>query len=761
MTFQVWFTTRELAEFVRQNMVQGVPSTQQGFDAFAKRQGWNDQPVTVARRRAGSVGGGGMEYHITLFPDRLQMAIRQAQMAAALAEQHSTAVDVEKRRADALAISSLSARARSVMEARAEVLRSIEGYAHAQGRKVSWSIGQFLTAQDRFIACQELQKRRDRGEILTEAEYAQLGRVQTLVADDGFALAPETLSRANNRGPRAPTIGRSAIYDWFAARDKDGIAALAPRPAKTNEPIPVEFVAFLKHWAVPAKVSIPEAHKDYMAAHSDPARALTLTQVEYIVAKKLDNIQKHIGREGILTLRSRLPYITRTTEDLWPTTVYTADGKTFDAEVADPVSGRAMKPEITSVIDVATRKCVGFAVSRKENVIAVSEALRRACLSHGIPAIFYTDRGAGYKNKTFDGQTTPDAAVGGLMARLHIAKMHALPYNSQAKGIVERFNAQWNSLAKTFPTYLGADMDKEASQKAHKTTRREIAEFGHSRLLPSWDDFIARVEARIEDYNDRPHEGLPKIDDPQTGRRRHMSPNEAWAAHVAQGWEPVPLDTDEADDLFRPYEVRVVRRGLVTWNTNDYFHQSLERYHEARVMVGYDLHQADRVWVRDFDAETGQPGRLICVAEFGGNSQRYIPLTMQQAAEENRTKGKLKRLDLKREAALDELRAPMLEHRPTASMPQFHQPPTLRVVPSSAPPEAEPAPVAQEPAAPTRRIITSDAELAQLVIENPEELTPGRARLLREAMALNSGRELLKISGVDLDALDRVLRSAA
>lgn len=107
MTFQVWFTADEIAGFVKANGITYFPGTKRGVNKHAEGANWAVQPATVARRRAGSAGGGGMEYHITLLPDRLQMAIRQAQMTAAVAERHSTAVDVEKRRADALVISAL------------------------------------------------------------------------------------------------------------------------------------------------------------------------------------------------------------------------------------------------------------------------------------------------------------------------------------------------------------------------------------------------------------------------------------------------------------------------------------------------------------------------------------------------------------------------------------------------------------------------------------------------------------------------------
>jgi len=757
---QDFFTPRELAEIARARGITSFPATERGVRLLAKREGWNDLPVRLVRRRTGGDGGRpAFEYHLSLLPEFMRGVIGAAAHKAVLTVRATETAIVEQRQIAAIRTSGLGARARAVMEARAEILRSIEGFAISNGRSRAWGVARFLDAQAAHAARQEIAVRRDRGEILTPQEAVLLASASPLTAVDGFDLRPDRLEQANDRRGD-PRVGRSTIYGWFKARDERGVAALAPMPAKEAQPIPSAFGEFLKFYAVPSKPTVAAAHAAYMATVEarrgiQPA-PVTLPQARHILRDRLNNIEKNVGREGFLTLRSRMAYVQRSTDDMWPTTVYTADGKTFDAEVADPVSRRPMRPEITSVLDVATRKCVGYAISRKENVIAVTEGLRRACVSHGIPAIFYTDRGAGYKNKTFD------ADAGGLMGRLGITKMHALPYNSQAKGLIERFNAVWNDLARTLPTYLGEEMDKEAKQKVHKATRTDVRAFGQSHLLPSWDLFIAMCEAKIAEYNDRPHTGLPRFEDQATGNLRHMSPNEAWAAHVASGFEPVTVHADEEEDLFRPYEIRMVRRALVEWNTNSYFHADLEAWHERRVMVGYDLHQADRVWVREYDEDTGQPGQLICVAEFGGNSQRYVPLTAQRAAEEGRVKGQLRRLSKKTEAALDQLKVPLLEQG--MPMPEADFRPVSTRVSEVASVRIETGPVhsdqgaANQPAALT---ITSDAELARLCLADPGQLTPGRAQLLREVMSRRNGRELLRISGVDLDELDDLLRSAA
>lgn len=71
-----------------------------------------------------------------------------------------------------------------------------------------------------------------------------------------------------------------------------------------------------------------------------------------------------------MKLKARLGFTRRTTEGMEPGTVYTADGKTFDASVAHPVSGRPFRPEITTVIDVATRRVVGWAARSPAAAIA-------------------------------------------------------------------------------------------------------------------------------------------------------------------------------------------------------------------------------------------------------------------------------------------------------------------------------------------------------------------------------------------------------
>ena len=66
--------------------------------------------------------------------------------------------------------------------------------------------------------------------------------------------------------------------------------------------------------------------------------------------------------------------------------------------------------------------------------------------------------------------------------------------------------------------------------------------------------------------------------------------------------------------------------------------------------MGYDIHDASRVWVKE-----RRTGRLICIAHFEANKQSYMPQTVQEQADYQRAKARLKRVDIKRDDILEEL----------------------------------------------------------------------------------------------------------
>lgn len=236
-------------------------------------------------------------------------------------------------------------------------------------------------------------------------------------------------------------------------------------------------------------------------------------------------IERMRGRMGPRALRQLKAFVRRDVADLWPTAVYVTDGHTHHAQVQHPLTGKQFRPEITATIDVVTRRLVGWSTALAENTWGTIDALRHAFTTSGVPDIWYVDNGSGFNNVVFDDALT------GLLSRFDVEKHNRLPYRSQAGGVIERFHKVWIEEARLLPSYVGVDMDPEARKRVDTIVATDIETRGSSRLLQSWPDFVAWMDEQVVDYNNRPHSALPKIVD-GTGKRRNMSPNEAWDWHL-------------------------------------------------------------------------------------------------------------------------------------------------------------------------------------------------------------------------------------
>lgn len=483
--------------------------------------------------------------------------------------------------------------------------------------------------------------------------------IEQFITDANAAQLPTDMQvavqKANAKAGDERTVSRRSIFDWVKTVEDaekhniNVISVLAPKARKTAD-IPDWAEALLKLWAQPQKPALTVVLE--LLPNFYTGQLPTYNQAYRFINERLGNVELQRGRMGHRELKNLKPFIRRDTSHLLPTDVYTADGHCFDAEIAHPMHGKPFRPEITSIIDVATRRVVGWSIDLAESGWAVLDAIRMSCCVCGIPAIFYVDNGSGYKNDLMAAQGR------GLMARLGTELSHALPYNSQAKGLIERSHQTlWVKAAKNLPTYIGKDMDAEASNKVHKLTRKDIIQFGHSQSLMSWIDFLGYAEQVIHEYNCRPHSALSKITDPITLKKRHLSPLEAWNKALEMGASVDLVDDWDAEDLFRPYVERKVRRGEIELFGNRYFSQELEQFHGDNVLVGYDIHNADRITVRNED------GQFICYALWNANKRDYFPKSKIEQAREKRAEGRLRRLAAKQQEVVEELSPRLtLEH---------------------------------------------------------------------------------------------------
>ena len=561
-----WYTAQELAG------LPGLPTSPRAIKSMAQRANWNSQ------RRIGSKAS---EYTFASLPYETQTAL-----LTKAASNISTTDNTER---DADLSSRLSDKQRSVMTARIAFVREVE-----QLRK--------LTSQRRAIAT-----------LLNMIETGELS-----------PYLVERLERANDRKTSNRNLSERTIKRWLADYKQHGESGLAPARRKVDMTVPKWATDFLLCYQRPTKPSVEASYAEFAGKYSNERPSIH--QVRRFL-NKLNAEARERGRRSAQELKALKPFKRRTTKNLIPCDVFTADGHKFDAEVLNPRTGKPYRPEVTAVLDVATRKAIGISIGEAESTIGVMDALRDA-IKHGMFAFFYVDNGSGFANDT----------VREVVDRLGGTMTHALPYNSQARGLIERSHQTiWVNAAKKLPSYIGADMDKHSRAKVHRIGRKELRETGKTRLIPTFTEFMSSVEYEIETYNNCPHRGLAKFRDTLTGKIRHMSPNEAWNVAITSGWEPIVAPAELLNDLTRPQVIRPTRRGEVTWAGETYFLDALRNFQGEQIRLAYDVRDSSRVWVRTLDDE------LIGEAILDGNASDYMPKSMIEKAYDKREKGQMKR----------------------------------------------------------------------------------------------------------------------
>lgn len=384
----------------------------------------------------------------------------------------------------------------------------------------------------------------------------------------------------------------------------------------------------------PQKPGISEAYRLF-AADYEQRDLSTPVPSEFAVRRLLKTVPKLVlewGRSTGAEYKAMQAFIRRdwsgSSNEIW-----VGDGHTFKAKVRHPDAPDrlAFAPEVTVIIDAASRFIVGWAFSLSENQIAVSEALGSAMIKHGKPLIYYSDNGSGQTAKTID------CPAGGMLARLGVAHETGIPGNPQGRGLIEGLwdiTAIW--VAKQFPTFQGTGMDGETLRKNTVAINKTKNKNGSMpSFVPTWEAFVQACEARFEWYNTQHQHSV-------LGGK---TPAEVYYANFDESWA-CQLTDEEKATLYRPYVLRTPRRGEVHFINNIYFHKALEALPaKAQVRVSYDLHDAQVVWISDLD------GVFICEAIWDGNKVDGFEKSFKQDLKQKRVANKRKLAKDKLDAA--------------------------------------------------------------------------------------------------------------
>ncbi|EHK3168920.1 transposase [Salmonella enterica] len=629
----------------------GVPGTAQGVRYAVKKWASTDHHK---RQRPGTKA---IEYSIDCLPEVTQKAIRERYMAQLMEAKtpQEPAKPVVRRQRDPDAISPLEAYRGSpqLMEERLNALTE----------------NQRQVADARAALVREVFLLEDQGNI------GRLKAINYVVSKARSGELPPLLQAAavtaNAKRGSGRTISRDPLYQWVLKYSQAQNAAerlLLLAPGKREE-MKVEEISWLADFLAQYRQSngrpMTEAYDDFVAEWNrrhaeEPYMLQIVPSYDAIrrVMKKLPEVTKQKGRVTGSEYRQLEGFTRRDWLQMPVNYVWIGDGHGMKLKCAHPIHGRPFSPEVTFVIDGATRFIVGWSMDLAENVFAVAGAIQHGIRNHGKPFIYYSDNGSG---ETAD---VLDKEVVGILPRLGVNHPTGIAGNPQGRGIIERLNRTLPMrIARKYRTYFGKGADRETLRKLNRDLRSAFNTLQQGknlnakqraamRDLPSWSELCEAVREGVEWYNNRPHSELP-----MKANGKHFSPAEYRKKRLAEEDTEIEWLSDvELRDMFRPMVEKPVRRCEIHWLNNIYYAPELRDEHGRKVLISYDIHDASKITVRRLD------GSFICEAVWNGNKRAAFPVTAEYHKHQQRIKGMRKRAEEKLRDAEDE-NINVLEHK--------------------------------------------------------------------------------------------------
>lgn len=613
-----WLTAREIA---------GLP----GMPTSERRARDRLSALAIpSRPRAGRTGGGGLEYDCSALPEETRAAITANTIQAA----GSKALAV----IDTPAVRSFTPVAAPAVPAAHVPSQAEKDLADARVRLVHL-VQDLVPMHGLRRACTLLAARIVTGEAGEEIRK---------------------IARQANQRARGSEVSARSLERWFGMHREGGWYALLPTAPQTTAPSVSDDVAavlglfhsrdhrFRKLSGAAKEVTrmLGRDFDDWRSLYHRARRVLDKVGQSAEASVALIK-SRHTGAQR----DAKLPFKRRDTSMLEFGDVFVIDGHTFKAKVRHPDHGAPFAPELTLVLDVATRLIAGWSVNLSENVIAVGDALRHAVGQYGIPAILYGDNGAGETAKTMD------CPIDGICARLGIDHRLGLPGKPQGHGVIERaWQTHAINAARKFGSYQGGDVDAGTFRKVAAELAKEQRAIKRSEQTgeviqltpkaPTWKQFVDGIETMVHEYNTQHrHRGLPKRAD-----GKHMTPMEVYESRVDPS-ELVMLNQIELRTLFMPAVIRTAKRGQVQFFNQLYQAPDLMRrdIDGREVSVRYDIHNPNYVLIYTLG------GEFVCEAQWDANRIDYFPKPVIQMAREKRVAQAVKRRELQIDTALREL----------------------------------------------------------------------------------------------------------
>lgn len=430
---QTWWSASEIAEAGLPDM----PTTARAVQIMAKREGWASMPGK-ARRRAGR--GGGMEYHVSLFPIRAKTSLMQAPKAP----------DGPRPREEVWAeFEGLKSTAKAKAETRLNALREIDDLE---------GIGLTRTEAVRAVSTQ----------INTSEKtiWNWLALVEGVAREDRLAyLAPR---------PGGAKGRKVEVDERFMDLVKGSYFQ------QSGAPLTAAF-EWAERVAIQEGIPVPQIH-----------------QVRRIIDA---TVPKHVQiflTKGAHALARYYPHQTRDKTYMTALEGVQADYHKFDVFIRFP-DQRTGRIQMIAISDIYSGKFLTYRLSETANSHTVQLAFGDMVRRYGIPSHVLLDNGHEFVNKVMTGQVEhrhrfkiKDDDVLGLFPLLGIQVHFATPGWGQAKPIERAFRDLCDRVAK-HPEFIGAYTGRNTVEKPEN----------HGALAIPLDEFKAVLDREIAAHNAR------------------------------------------------------------------------------------------------------------------------------------------------------------------------------------------------------------------------------------------------------------------
>lgn len=568
-----WMTLQEIAELSGSLCLPTLPSTKRGMLKFAERERWQAHDA-LWRPRTGREGGGGLEYHIDLWP----MVDRVAYLPKHFLLSSAEYVDLLKRE------SCGSAKLTGIRNAKLAVVMMADRFHQATGLTLIASDSYF----SRHYAASNEPSLRWIKDILPEVSQRTIARYRAAIRADADALGVDPnagrkglgiLNVANGGELRTFILARLAAGPHFSAKvlRRDCLAQFGPeisdhQGAFKQMPPLRTFQHFLK--------ALKENEKVALTKLTNP-----------------DGFRNKFALSGAGALR----HVVR------PNQLWQIDASPVDALCTD---GRH---SIYICLDIATRRMVGY-VSRTPRSEAVCLLTRKAILELGAPEKIYTDNGSDFVAK----------ATERLFEALSIDVQRSDAYSPEQKGHVERaIKTFQHGLVETLPGYVGHSVADRKVIEGRKAFNQRLGEderelFG---VALSGAELQQRVDEWITySYHHAEHAGL--------GRQ---TPHDVAARST---YARKAVDQRALDVLLMPVAgsggIRVMSKRGIKIDHHHYITGAV--LPGARVLVRMDPQDAGRALLFAPDGDE-YLAEAVCIELAGLNPRDVLAAARQHQAE--------------------------------------------------------------------------------------------------------------------------------